>query len=333
MARPWPVEESLDAPAFRRKSGGTSVSGRLGVQRRLVTANGNVMRMQIGVVFPQTELAPDPQTVRTFIHGVEGMGYRHVIAFDHVVGADPMIHQDWRGPYDVDTTFHEPLVFFGFLAGISNLELVTAIIIAPQRQTALLAKQAAEVDLLTDGHLRLGVGVGWNPVEYEALGEDFSTRGQRQEEQIETMRQLWTNRSITHEGRFDQIRGAGIAPLPVQRPIPIWLGGQTRAAYERIGRLADGWFPLVRIGDELEVALGIIREAAVVAGREPSTLGMEPQIRIGAGDSDIAERVSLWRDVGATHAAVNSMGCGFLDVHDHLRALGRAADALGLDAP
>src|ERR1700729_471923 len=200
-------------------------------------------RMQIGVVFPQTELGGDVGAVRAYVRRVEELGYRHVLAYDHVVGADPAVHSGWSGPYDVTTTFHEPFVLFGYMAGVSSLELVTGIIILPQRQTALVAKQAAEVDLLSGGRFRLGIGLGWNAVEYEALGQDFSSRGRRAEEQVDLLRRLWTEPSVTYEGRFDRVTGAGLAPLPVQRPIPIWFGAQSERAYRRAGGLGDGWFP------------------------------------------------------------------------------------------
>src|SRR3984893_6812076 len=161
--------------------------------------------MQIGVIYPQTELPTDADTVRAYVRAVEELGYQHLAIYDHVLGADPAVHAGLKGPYDVDTTFHEPLVFYGFLAAITELELVTGIVVAPQRQTALLAKQAAEVDILSEGRFRLGIGVGWNPVEYEGLAQAFSTRGQRQEEQIGLLRRLWTERSVTHEGKFDRI--------------------------------------------------------------------------------------------------------------------------------
>src|SRR5271170_2284104 len=148
--------------------------------------------MRIGVVFPQTELGGDPAVVRTYAQRVEELGFAHILAYDHVVGADTTVHQGWQGPYDVDTTFHEPFVMFGYLAGITSLELVTGIIILPQRQTALVAKQASEVDLLTGGKFRLGVGLGWNAVEYEALGKNFTDRGRRMGEQVELLRRLWT---------------------------------------------------------------------------------------------------------------------------------------------
>src|SRR5215471_13025293 len=178
--------------------------------------------MQIGVVFPQTELGGDAGALRSYGEAVDALGFSHILAYDHVVGADPSVHDGWAGPYDVHTTFHEPLVMFGFLAGIVSLELVTGIIILPQRQTALAAKQAAEVDLLTGGRFRFGVGIGWNAVEYEALGKDFGNRGRRSEEQVALLRRLLTEQSVTFEGADEQVVGAGISPLPVQRPIPVW---------------------------------------------------------------------------------------------------------------
>src|ERR1700722_2178275 len=181
--------------------------------------------MKIGVVFPQTEIGGDRGPVRASAQRVEELGFTHLLAYDHVLGADPAGHQNWSGPYDIDTTFHEPFVMFGYLAAITSIELVTGIIILPQRQTALVAKQAAEVDLLTDGNFRLGVGLGWNAVEYEALGQEFGRRGARMSEQVALLRQLWTERSVTFAGTFDTVTAAGLAPPPLQRPIPVWLGG------------------------------------------------------------------------------------------------------------
>ena len=202
--------------------------------------------MRIGVVFPQTELGGDAGAVRAYAQRTGELGFTHVLAYDHVVGADPVVHEGWDGPYDVHTTFHEPMVLYGYLAAVTSMELVTGIIILPQRQTALVAKQAAEVDLLTGGKFRLGVGIGWNRVEYEALGQDFSTRGQRLEEQITLLRRLWTEPAVTFRGTFDQITGAGLAPMPVQRPIPLWVGAHSPPAYRRAGRLAGGWFTQIK---------------------------------------------------------------------------------------
>jgi probable F420-dependent oxidoreductase len=287
--------------------------------------------VQIGVIYPQTELPTDAGTVRAYATAVEELGYRHVEIYDHVLGADPAVHAGWRGPYDVDTTFHEPLVFYGFLAAITKLELVTGIVIAPQRQTALLAKQAAEVDILSEGRFRLGLGAGWNPVEYEALGQDFSTRGQRLEEQIGLLQRLWAERSVTHEGRFDRIVGAGLAPLPVQRPIAIWLGGMSPPAYRRMGRLADGWFPRVEPGPDLDEALAIIATAAAEAGRDPGAIGMDGRVRQGSGETDdLVRAAERWRDAGATHVSVDTMGAGLPGLDAHLDALAKAARALQL---
>ena len=285
--------------------------------------------MRIGVVFPQTELGGDVGAVRAYGEGVQELGFTHVLAYDHVVGADPDVHRGWRGPYDVSTTFHEPFVLFGYLAAVTALELVTGIIILPQRQTVLAAKQAAEVDLLTDGHFRLGVGIGWNAVEYEALGKDFSNRGARLEEQVALLRRLWTERTVTHDGVHERVTGAGLAPLPVQRPIPVWFGAVAERALRRVGRLADGWFPQVPPGPKLDEARAIVRGAAVDTGREPDGLGMEGRISWDEGDVDkLVRQAGRWRDADATHLAVNTMGAGLGSVEDHLAALAKAADAL-----
>lgn len=282
--------------------------------------------MRIGVVFPQTELGGDVAAVRTYGTGVAELGFRHLLAYDHVVGADPEVHRGWRGPYDLATTFHEPLVMFGFLAAVTDLELVTGIVILPQRQTVLAAKQAAEVDLLTGGRFRFGVGVGWNPVEYEALGQRFDRRGRRLDEQIGLLRSLWTTESVTFDGTFDTVTGAGLAPLPVQRPIPIWFGGSSEPAYRRIGRLADGWFPQVRPGPDLDAARATIRAAAEEAGRDPDAIGMEGRVAWQPDDPDrFVRQVERWRAAGATHLTIDTMRTGQSDVGAHLDALGRAA--------
>ena len=282
--------------------------------------------MKIGVVFPQTELGGDVGAVRAYGQAVAELGYHHVLAYDHVLGADPAVHAPWAGPYDITTTFHEPLVMFGYLAAITDLELVTGVIILPQRQTALAAKQAAEVDLLTGGRFRFGVGVGWNPVEYEALGQRFDRRGRRLDEQIELLRTLWTTPSVSFEGTFDVVTGAGLAPLPVQRPIPIWFGGSSEAAYRRIGRLADGWFPQIRPGDDLDRALSTIKDAAEAAGRSADGIGMEGRVTWDPNDSDrFGRQVERWRATGATHLSINTMQTGQHSVEDHIRALELAA--------
>ncbi|MDT4957278.1 MAG: hypothetical protein QOG22_3307 [Pseudonocardiales bacterium] len=286
--------------------------------------------MRIGVVFPQTEIGPDPGAMRAYGEAVEALGFLHVLAYDHVVGADPDVHTGWQGPYDVRTTFHEPFVLFGFLAAVTSLELVTGVIILPQRQTALVAKQAAEVDLLTEGHFRFGVGLGWNAVEYEALGKDFATRGRRIDEQVQLLRRLWTEQSVTFDGTYEQVTGAGLAPMPVQRPIPIWFGAQSPAAYRRAGRLADGWFPQIQPGPKLDEARAIVEKAATDAGRDPRTLGMEGRVTWAGDVGDLAAKVALWRQAGATHISINTMNAGLATVDDHLAVLTQAATELGV---
>ena len=286
--------------------------------------------MRIGVVLPQTEIGPDRGAVRAYGEGAEALGYRHLLAYDHVLGADPDVHRPWHGPYDVHTTFHEPFVVFGFLAAITSLELVTGVIILPQRQTALVAKQAAEVDLLTQGNFRLGVGLGWNAVEYEALGKDFSTRGRRLDEQVHLLRRLWTEPSLTFDGTYEQVTGAGLAPMPVQRPIPIWIGGQSPRAYQRMGRLADGWFPQIQPGPKLDEARAIVEAAATEAGRDPSTLAMEGRVTWTGDVGDLVTAVARWEQAGATHVSINTMGAGLATVDDHLAVLAQAAAELGL---
>src|SRR6202163_1340012 len=189
--------------------------------------------MQIGVTFPQNEIGADPLVIRDYAQAAEGLGYSHLVAFDHILGADPTNRPGWRG-YTQRDMFHEPFVLFGYLAALTHLELVPAVVILPQRQTALVAKQAAEVDILTSGKLRLGVGVGWNPVEYEALGMDFHIRGRVVEEQIEVLRLLWGQEIVTYNGKFHTIHEAGLNPLPIHRSIPIWLGGQAEVLLQRV---------------------------------------------------------------------------------------------------
>jgi probable F420-dependent oxidoreductase len=288
--------------------------------------------MQIGAVFPQTEIGADAGAVRAYAQQVEHLGFRHLLAYDHVLGADPTVHTGWQGPYDVETTFHEPLVLFGYLAALTSLELVTGIIILPQRQTALVAKQAAEVDLLTGGRFRLGVGLGWNAVEYEALGKDFTTRGRRADEQVELLRRLWTEPSVTFHGVDEQVTGAGIAPLPIQRPIPIWFGAQSPVAYRRAGRLGDGWFPQVPPGPALDEARAIVDESAIAAGRDPSTLGIEGRTSWTGNLGDLVADAQRWQQSGATHLSVNTMRAGLETVDDHLAVLARVAAEIGLDA-
>ncbi|HEY7016760.1 MAG TPA: LLM class F420-dependent oxidoreductase [Streptosporangiaceae bacterium] len=285
--------------------------------------------MRIGVLFPQTEIGADVGAVRAYGQRVEELGFRHVLAYEHVLGADPAVHHGWQGYYQVADQFHEPMVLYGFLAGITSLEFVTAILVLPQRQTPLVAKQTAEVDLLSGGRFRLGIGVGWNAVEYQAMGQDFTNRGRRVEEQVDLLRRLWTEPSLSYAGTYHRLEGVGLNPLPVQRPIPIWFGVATsERAFRRVGRLGDGWFPQMDPGPELDRARALIEQGAAEAGRDPSRIGMEGQVDWEGDPGRLAEKAKAWRDAGATHLSVNTMGAGLRTVDDHLDALASAAEAV-----
>jgi probable F420-dependent oxidoreductase len=283
--------------------------------------------MRVGVVFPQTEIGGDPEGIRHFAEQVEALGYQHLLAYDHVLGADRSVHTDWDRAYDVDSPFHEPLTLFAYLAGVTiSLEFVSGVVILPQRQTVLVAKQAAQIDVLSGGRLRLGVGLGWNRVEYEALGEDFTNRGKRSEEQIELLRALWTQRSVTFDGRFHRVTGAGIAPLPVQRPIPLWVGPTSaEVGFRRAGRLADGWFAQVQPGPELDERRAIVAQAAREAGRDPDSLGFEGRVPWRGDRQQVVDDLARWAEAGATHVSINTIGAGFETVDQHLAALSEVA--------
>jgi probable F420-dependent oxidoreductase len=257
---------------------------------------------------------------------VESLGFSHILAYDHVLGADPEVHAPWTGPYNIDTTFHEVFVLFGHLSAMCSLELVSGIIILPQRQTVLVAKQAAEVDILTGGHFRLGVGLGWNTVEYEALGKDFHTRGRRLSEQVQLIRKLTSERSVSFKGIHETVTGAGISPLPVQRPLPVWFGATSPAALRRTGRIADGWFPQSQPGAGLEEARAIVTEAARGARRDPAAIGMEGRLTLDPENLEqLSSGLEKWERAGATHLTLNTMHLGLDGVEAHLELLAAAA--------
>lgn len=284
--------------------------------------------MQIGVTFPQTEIGADPVVIRDYAQAAEGLGYSHLVAFDHVLGADPAHRPGWHG-YTQRDMFHEPFVLFGYLAALTRLELVPAVIILPQRQTALVAKQAAEVDILTGGKLRLGVGVGWNPVEYEALGKDFHTRGRVVEEQIEVMRLLWSQEVITYKGRYHTITEAGLNPLPMRRSIPVWLGGSSDILLRRVARLGDGWFPQGYPDEQMGETLARLRRYTREAGRDPAALGIEARLTIRkTGLDEWMRQTEAWQKLGATHISINTMGAGFKTPNEHIQAIRRYQEAL-----
>jgi probable F420-dependent oxidoreductase len=285
--------------------------------------------MKFGVIFPQTEIGADPSGVRDFAQAVESLGYDHIIPYDHVVGANPASRPGWNAPYTHKDMFHEPFVLFGYLAAVTKkIGLASGVVILPQRQTVLVAKQAAAVDVLSGGRLRLGIGIGWNPVEYEALGADFKNRGARSEEQIEVLRALWTKELVTFKGRWHTITDAGINPLPVQRPIPIWLGGGAEPVLRRVGRLGDGWFPLAEPGDKVRSMIERIRSYAKEAGRDPSAIGIEGRVSVADGSREKwLQTISQWKELGATHVSVNTMKAGFSTPSAHIDAIRRFREA------
>jgi probable F420-dependent oxidoreductase len=288
--------------------------------------------MRLGAVFPQLESGSDPVAIRDYAQAVEGLGYHHLLGYDHVLGANTASRPNWSGPYTSQSLFHELFVLYGYLAAVTeHLELVTAVIILPQRQTALVAKQAAEVDLLSGGRLRLGVGVGWNEVEYEGLNENFRDRGVRSEEQIALLRALWSDTAITFRGRWHSITDAGLNPLPPRRGIPIWIGGYSEATLRRIGAMGDGWFPWRPPTDEMRAEIERMHAYARAAGRDPAQIGLEPQLSVArVPEAEWEAYVAGWRALGATHLCVNTMGAGLASLDEHVAMLERVKTRLGM---
>jgi probable F420-dependent oxidoreductase len=286
--------------------------------------------MKIGATIPQTEIGPDPSDVVAFAQAAEAAGLDFLNVYDHVLGADRATRPDWSGPYDADTQFHEVFTLFAYLAAFVELELVTGILILPQRQTVLVAKQAAQIDLLTGGRFRLGIGTGWNAVEYHALGENFRDRGIRSEEQIDLLRRLWTEDVVTFDGRFEHVDRAGILPRPVQRPIPVWIGGYAPKVLERVGRIGDGWIANVGPGDALRDARAAIDRAAESAGRDPATIGLQLGVQLASDWTATWLRAQLEerRVGGATHVSIGTMNVG-RSPQEHIDAIAAVADALG----
>lgn len=292
--------------------------------------------MDVGVVFPHAEAGTDPAAIRDFAQAAEALGFSHIVAFDHVLGADPAGRTGWEGRYTHETPFREPLTLFAFMAAVTTtIGLTSGVIILPQRQTALVAKQAAEVQLLSDGRLRLGVGTGWNAVEYEALGQEFHTRGKREEEQILLLRRLWDEDVVTFDGRWDRVDRAGINPRPLQR-IPIWLGGRHDAVLRRAARMADGWLPLFAPDEELAEALGRLDGYLAEAGRMRAEFGIEGFVNYEpAGSERWARQLERWRAMRATHVSLRTMPPGLaaprpeVTMATHIEAMRAYREGLG----
>ena len=288
--------------------------------------------MRIGVTFPQTEFGNDPNAIRDYAQTAEDLGFTHILAYDHVLGANPDRPGGWRGPYTYQNPFHEPFLLFSYMAAVTReIEFITGILILPQRQTALVAKQAATLDVLSGGRFRLGVGIGWNQVEYIALNQDFSTRGRRVEEQVGLLRKLWTEPLVDFAGQWHTVPDAGINPLPVQRPIPIWFGGHADVVLRRVARTGDGWLPLSPTAADARPALDKLDRYLAEAGRSRADIGVEPRLQYGDGDPETWRvQIQGWQEAGATHLSLNTMGSGFTTPSDHLAALRTFAEAIGL---
>ncbi len=290
--------------------------------------------MRLGAVLPTYELPADPVALWDFAQAVEQVGYSHLTAMEHVLGADLANRPNWEGrPTMCD--FHEPFVLFGYLSGlVRRLEFATNLVVLPQRQTALFAKQAAEADVLSQGRLRLGIGVGWIEPEFEALGEDFRTRGMRIDEQIAVARLLWTQESVTFQGRWHHIEEMGIRPLPVQRPIPIWLGGHVEATLRRVATLGDGWLPLLPPGDEAREAIARIHTLAQEGGRDPASIGIEGVVSIaGKTPEDWLREALDWQALGATHLTVYTLDAGLDSLKAHIEAIRRFKEVVSSAMP
>jgi probable F420-dependent oxidoreductase len=278
--------------------------------------------MKLGVVFPQTEFGSDPAAIKAYAQTAESLGYTHILAYDHVLGANPDRPGGWKGPYTYQHPFHDPFVLFSFMAAVTEqIEFVTGILILPQRETAVVAKQIATLDLLSNGRFRFGIGIGWNKVEYVALNQDFHTRGRRLDEQLEVLQQLWSEPLVTYHGNWHTIPDAGLNPRPL-RPIPLWFGGHADVVLQRVARLGDGWLPNFRQSAAAERSLAKLDQYLAENGRSRADIGLEPRLHYGQGNPDEWQAtIDGWRQTGATHMSLNTMSCGFDTPEKHIEAI------------
>jgi probable F420-dependent oxidoreductase len=285
--------------------------------------------MQIGAVFPHNEIGTDPGAIKAFAQGVEAMGITHLLIYDHVLGADPDREGGFRGPYDKDVAFHEPFTTFAFIAAVTEkIEMITTVMILPQRQTVLAAKQAAEVALLSNNRFRLGVGVGWNELEYVGLNETFNNRGRRQEEQVDVMRKLWSEDSLDYSGEYHRIDKASINPRPSE-PIPVWFGGSAPALLDRVARLGDGWIPLMGANEKAQACIDTIKKTREAAGLSFDNFGIQAQAQYAGGSVERWQKhAEAWQNMGCTHLAIATHNAGPTNVDGHLARIGEYQKAL-----
>jgi probable F420-dependent oxidoreductase len=291
---------------------------------------GAVRKMKLGVVYPQTEFGSDPAAIKDYAQIAEELGFTHVLAYDHVLGANPDRPGGWKGTYTYVNPFLEPFVLFSFMAAVTQqLGFISGVLILPQRQTALAAKQAATLDRLCAGRLRVGIGLGWNKVEYTALGEDFHQRGRRVEEQVEVLRKLWTEPLVTYDGKYHHIPDAGLNPLPIQQPIPIWFGGQAEIVLRRTARMGDGWLPNHRSVEDTKRDFDTLMRLLHENGRSLDGFGVEPRLNISSGGPEVWGQIfRAYMEMGATHLSVNTMGAGLDTPQKHIQALREVAKLL-----
>ncbi len=285
--------------------------------------------MKTGIIYPQNELQGDPGAVRRIGLATEELGFDHLLTYDHVLGAPHDREPKLSGPYTENDPFHDPFVMFSYLAGITQrIDLITGILILPQRQTALVARQAADLELLSNGRLKLGVGIGWNYVEYDALGQDFHTRGKRLEEQIHLLRQLWGSEHVVKfEGKFDHIDRAALNPRP-KNNIPVWFGAFVEAALKRAVRFGDGLICVDSVAGNAFRQADRLKAVLRDAGRSADDFGLHCSMLNAKTPEDAVETASRWRDLGGTHVSVSTMGQGFTTADQHVDYMDMVAEAL-----
>ena len=285
--------------------------------------------MEIGAVFPHNEIGADPQAIKDYAQGVEELGVTHLLIYDHVLGADRDRPGGFEGPYDKDIAFHEPFTTFAFIAAVTQkLDMITTVMILPQRQTVLVAKQAAELAILSNNRFKLGIGVGWNAVEYVGLNENFHDRGKRQAEQVELMRLLWESEVLEYKGNYHQIDKASINPRP-SLPVPIWFGGGAPKLIQRCAELGDGWIPLMGPNDKAKAMLDEIREKRAAKGLSWEDFGVQAQAQYAGGNPELwAKHATKWRDLGASHLAIATHNAGQTDVQGHLKRIQEYLDSV-----
>jgi probable F420-dependent oxidoreductase len=285
--------------------------------------------MQLGAYFPTAEVGVDLATTRAWAQAVQELGYDFAASNDHVVGAEPEAYPEDAQRYSIDNSFREPLTLFASLAGVApGLGFLSYVVFLPQRQAVLVAKQAAEIDRLCNGRLRLGVGIGWNKIEFDALGMSFANRGRRFEEQIDVMRRLWTERVVTFDGRHHQFRATGINPMPVQQPIPIWIGASVEAALKRACVIGDGYLPFIPLEGGWHATMDKVHGWLREAGRDPTRFGIGAYLQAGTGTPDEwLKTIEMWRGFGASLLIVDTEGLGGVDAH--VRRLREVKDVVG----